>query len=136
MIIQPLRRATHIASHLLETELAELDLSQGEVHVLADLAGVSGGATATPGELHRAFGHRNSTVTGILDRLEGKGLVERLPNPSDRRSQLVTLTADGRRAARRVTQAIGRIDASIEARATSADVAGFHAVLAALEDVS
>ena len=134
MIIQPLRRATHIASNLLEVELAELELSQGEVHVLADLAGVSGGAT--PGELHRAFGHRNSTVTGILDRLEGKGLVERLPNPSDRRSQLVTLTADGRRAARRVTQAIGRIDASIEARATSADVAGFRAVLAALEDAS
>lgn len=134
MIVQPLRRATHIASHLLETELAELELSQGEVHVLADLVGVSGGAT--PGELHRAFGHANSTVTGILDRLEGKGLIERLPNPSDRRSQLVRLTPGGRKAARRVTQAIERIDASIAARTEGTDISGFHAVLAALEEAS
>jgi DNA-binding MarR family transcriptional regulator len=37
-----------------------------------------------------------STVTGVVDTLEKKGLVSREPNPSDRRSLLVTLTEEGR----------------------------------------
>jgi DNA-binding MarR family transcriptional regulator len=35
-------------------------------------------------------------MTGIVDTLEGKDLVCRAPNPDDRRSLLVTLTAEGR----------------------------------------
>ena len=38
-----------------------------------------------------------STVTWIVDRLEGKGLVQRRPHPSDRRSKLVVLTPRGAR---------------------------------------
>jgi DNA-binding MarR family transcriptional regulator len=37
-----------------------------------------------------------STITGIVDTLEKKGLVSRQPNPEDRRSLLVSLTEDGR----------------------------------------
>lgn len=37
-----------------------------------------------------------ATVTGIMDTLEGKGLVVRTPNPEDRRSLLATLTNKGR----------------------------------------
>ena len=114
MIVQPLRRAAHLLSHELDVELQGLGLTQGEVHVLADLASASG--QATPGELHRGFGHRHSTVTGIVDRLERKGLVGRLPNPRDRRSQLVRLTPAGRRAARRVTRALARLDAAVSTR--------------------
>jgi MarR family transcriptional regulator, organic hydroperoxide resistance regulator len=131
MIIQSLRRATHLVSELLGTELETLELSQGEIHVLADLEGLPGGAT--PGELHRAFGHRHSTVTGILDRLEQKGLIVRPPDPGDRRSRPVLLTADGRGAAARVTEVIARLDAAVEARTRPGDLDGFHAVLAALE---
>ena len=36
-----------------------------------------------------------STATWIVDRLEGKGLAERRPNPNDRRSRLVVLTPLG-----------------------------------------
>lgn len=132
MIVQSLRRATHVVSGLLGAELGALELTQGEIHVLADLAGMPDGAK--PGELHRAFGHRHSTVTGILDRLERKGLIERPPDPGDRRSRPVRLTADGRRAAARVTQVIARLDAAVESRTRHADLAGFHAVLAALEE--
>lgn len=38
-----------------------------------------------------------STVTGIISRLEKKGLVARLPSPSDRRVGLICLTAQGAR---------------------------------------
>ncbi len=37
-----------------------------------------------------------STITGIIDTLEEKGLVSRAPNTQDRRSQLVQLTASGK----------------------------------------
>ena len=37
-----------------------------------------------------------ATVTGIIDTLERKGLVERKANPEDRRSLLATLTDEGR----------------------------------------
>ena len=36
-----------------------------------------------------------STVTGILKRLESRGLVAKLPNPKDRRAVFITLTAKG-----------------------------------------
>ena len=38
-----------------------------------------------------------STVTWIVDRLEGRGLVERRSDPRDRRVRLVALTPEGRR---------------------------------------
>ncbi|MFR9798748.1 MarR family winged helix-turn-helix transcriptional regulator [Streptomyces sp. MS06] len=38
-----------------------------------------------------------SNMTGIVDRLEKRGLVRREPSPSDRRVKNVALTADGER---------------------------------------
>ncbi|MEU0737891.1 MarR family transcriptional regulator [Streptomyces sp. NPDC006134] len=41
-----------------------------------------------------------SNVTGIVDRLEARGLVERRPDPGDRRVKVAAVTAEGRRVAR------------------------------------
>ncbi|MGW2827753.1 MarR family winged helix-turn-helix transcriptional regulator [Streptomyces sp. NPDC001286] len=41
-----------------------------------------------------------SNVTGIVDRLESRGLVERQPDPADRRVKLAAATQEGRRVAR------------------------------------
>ncbi|MFD9870160.1 MarR family winged helix-turn-helix transcriptional regulator [Streptomyces niveus] len=43
-----------------------------------------------------------SNVTGIVDRLESRGLVERRPDPSDRRVKLAAPTEKGRETARRL----------------------------------
>src|SRR5262245_34261340 len=48
--------------------------------------------TELAGELHV----RLSTITGVIDQLEGKGLVERTDHPEDRRSLHVRLTPKGR----------------------------------------
>jgi DNA-binding MarR family transcriptional regulator len=41
-----------------------------------------------------------SNVTGIVDRLEARGLAERRPDPADRRVKLAAATDEGRRVAR------------------------------------
>ena len=38
-----------------------------------------------------------SNVTGIVDRLEARGLIERRPSPKDRRVKLLVLTKEGAR---------------------------------------
>lgn len=45
-----------------------------------------------PGQLARAVSLSQATVTGILDRLEGRGLISRRRSESDRRSVLVRTT--------------------------------------------
>jgi MarR family transcriptional regulator, organic hydroperoxide resistance regulator len=46
-------------------------------------------------ELAGILGCDNSNVTGIIDRLEYRGLVERRPAEHDRRVKLLALTAAG-----------------------------------------
>lgn len=53
----------------------------------------------TPGMRFRELGERTlitkGTLTGVVDRLVARGLVERCAHPEDRRSLLVRLTVDG-----------------------------------------
>ncbi len=49
-----------------------------------------------------------SQVTGIADRLEDLGLVERRPNPADRRVKLLVVTAEGERVSSRLSAEINR----------------------------
>jgi DNA-binding MarR family transcriptional regulator len=49
----------------------------------------------------------NGNVTGLVDRLVEQGLIDRRPSPNDRRSQIVSLTADGRRFFRAMARANG-----------------------------
>ena len=45
---------------------------------------------ATPSELSRFTGLTSGATTAMLDRLEKAGLIERRPNPNDRRGTLIT----------------------------------------------
>jgi len=47
-----------------------------------------------------------SNVTGIVDRLESRGLVERRPDPADRRVKLAAATDEGRRVARSLRESL------------------------------
>lgn len=52
----------------------------------------------TMGELSSRLMVSNGNVTGLTDALEGEGLVSRAPEPNDRRSLRIRLTAAGKRA--------------------------------------
>ncbi|MFI8516854.1 MarR family winged helix-turn-helix transcriptional regulator [Streptomyces sp. NPDC085481] len=48
-----------------------------------------------------------SNVTGIIDRLESRGLVERRPDPADRRVKVAAPTEEGHDTARRLRDSLG-----------------------------
>jgi len=89
--------ALHWAGHslsLLQDRWAEKHgLSEGRLGVLFRL--YRGGATAL-GDLAQDFHTSPRNVTGLVDHLEKDGLVERVPDPDDRRSVRARLTEAGR----------------------------------------
>ncbi|MBN3034795.1 MAG: MarR family transcriptional regulator [Bacteroidales bacterium] len=50
---------------------------------------------ATHAEITKYLHLNSSTVTGIINRLENKGYIARLPRPEDRRSVFIALTSGG-----------------------------------------
>jgi DNA-binding MarR family transcriptional regulator len=50
-------------------------------------------------QLAHCFGVEKAALTGLVDRVERRGLARRMPVPDDRRALHVTLTGAGRRAA-------------------------------------
>jgi DNA-binding MarR family transcriptional regulator len=61
---------------------------------------------ATPSELSKFTGLTSGATTAMLDRLEKAGLIERRPNPNDRRGTLIApAPASGERAATWFTSA-------------------------------
>lgn len=128
-IVLAAQRAAHDLARALHHSAVELGLSQAELHILAHLDAEGGDSTAS---LHRSFGHRRSTLTSILDRLESRGLIQRRIHPTDRRSFLIELTGDGAGAARRAAADIQDLDRRIRRHVTTEDLRGFRAVVAAI----
>jgi DNA-binding MarR family transcriptional regulator len=67
-------------------------LSPGALDILIRL----GTGEANIKDLAASAGVSSRNVTGLVDTLERAGLAERVPDPRDRRSVLVRITADGR----------------------------------------
>ena len=79
-----------------EQVLAPLDLSQWSFDVLATLRRNGPPFHMTPTQLTRATMLTSGAMTNRIDRLEKRGLVQRRPDPDDRRGCLVVLTKKGR----------------------------------------
>jgi len=128
-----LHRTTHHTLHALSGALADLNLGAAEINTLANLA--DRGALNVR-ELSAETGTRTTTLTGVLDRLENRGYLTRELDPGDRRSFRLPLTEAGRAAAERVRTAVADLERDALARLTETQIAGFHAVVAALQAAS
>lgn len=104
-IVLAVQRAAHATAHALATALAEDRLSPAEVNALANL-----GEPLTVSRLAAAAGVKPTTLTSLLDRLEGRGLLTRHPSSTDRRSLVVELTTEGREVAERVAAAVAALE--------------------------
>ncbi|WP_432938229.1 MarR family winged helix-turn-helix transcriptional regulator [Kribbella sp. CA-253562] len=82
-------------THLVHTLYAEVgrgcDLTTAQAQMLCSL----GSRPTGMAELSAILGVERSSLTGLVDRAEHRGLVVRQPDPADRRAVKVTLTAEG-----------------------------------------
>ena len=98
--MQVLSRVTRLARHLdlaRRAAFSEHGLETWEFDVLSALRRSGPPYELSPGRLLRETLVTSGTMTNRIDRLVSKGLVERLPDPTDRRGVLVRLTSPGRR---------------------------------------
>ena len=122
-LVFAIHRMTHEIAVALER--ADLGVNQPEAHILAHL--VQNGDSSVA-EIHRTFGHKRSTLTSVLDRLEARELIRREVHPQDRRSFVINLTDAGARVARDVHAWLQHLEANVSARLTDQQLAGFRAL--------
>jgi MarR family transcriptional regulator, lower aerobic nicotinate degradation pathway regulator len=87
-----LAQLSFLIQDILERRAREHDLSVIQIRLL----GILRDRRPTMNELARLLGLDKSSVTGLVDRAERRGLVARVPSAADRRSVLVSLTDHGR----------------------------------------
>jgi DNA-binding MarR family transcriptional regulator len=96
--MEVLSRVTRLARHLdlaRRTAFAAHGLESWEFDVLSALRRAGRPYELSPGQLIRETMVTSGTMTNRVDRLVEKGLVDRLPDPDDRRGVLVRLTRRG-----------------------------------------
>jgi len=77
----------------LDRELARFDISAAQLIVLASVAN---NEADSPTRLCKTISYDPGAMTRMIDRLEQKGLVRRIPNPDDRRATNLEMTVGGR----------------------------------------
>lgn len=90
-----LKRCSMLMTDRLDNTFAKFDLNYWEFDVLATLRRSGAPYTLAPTELFSIMMITSGTMTHRMKRLEARGLIERLPNPEDARSQLVKLSQTG-----------------------------------------
>ena len=132
-ILSPIHKASRqIALHL-ELSLEELGMGSIEGHLLSYLGSY---APCTVGELTRVLGLKRSTMTSVLDRLEGRELLSRECDPDDRRSFRVQLTREGKLATRNIGRHLRKFEREALSRIRPRDLVGFQSVMAAIAEVT
>src|SRR5580704_2249681 len=88
--------ADKTVSNLLERAFEQVDLSLAQVKALGIIRHL-GGSGAQMRVIAMACNVTPRTTTGVIDGLEAAGLVERVPDPHDRRAVIARLTPEGER---------------------------------------
>ena len=103
-LLRELARTYQTFEHYSAAHVHRLGLTPAQFDVLATLGN-------TPGMNAKALADKTlitkGTLTGVVDRLHLKGLVQRLPDPTDGRRQIVRLTTKGQTVFERVFPAHG-----------------------------
>jgi DNA-binding MarR family transcriptional regulator len=115
--------------HMAQEALAEWDVTPSQARALAVLR------RAGPQRLGELAEHLRivpRSATEVVDALAERGLVERKPDPADRRATLVTLTAEGEEVATAIRAARKSGAGSLFAKLPDPDRAELARLLAAL----
>ena len=80
-------------------------------------------------QLSRRLFLDNSTITGLIDRLERSGFVIRKVNQKDRRSSLIHITPQGTKEVNKAETVIHRVNEEIKADFSKEEIESFKRVL-------
>lgn len=86
-------------------------------------------------ELARAVGRAATSFTPNLDKLQGKGFIERRPDPGDRRAVRIFLTENAHNCRESVMDVAKQIDAEIAEMFPNNEFETFQDVLASLQTI-
>lgn len=123
-LIPGIHRATHKIGLFIQRHAP--GLTQAEAHILCHLH-ESGDATIA--DVHRAFAHKRSTLTSVLDRLAARNWVTRGPSPEDRRSVVVSLTREGKKNAARIHHLLESLEAPVLQAASQKKIKAFDEIM-------
>jgi len=107
------------------TQAAGIDLTSVQFAALDAIAEQPGTDQAS---LSAAIGFDRATIGGVIDRLEQKGLVQRIVSPQDRRARQLSLTPEGRRLLAASRPVVEALQAEILAPLSPAEQARFLAL--------
>jgi DNA-binding MarR family transcriptional regulator len=110
---------------------AAYDVTPSQVRAIRVLS-THGGVRSSELAQHLRIAPRSATE--VVDALVAKGLVERSPDPGDRRATLVSLTEHGRELSEEVRRARGVESEKLFGRLTKTDRADLARILRKLQD--
>ena len=117
----------HLVRERMDARMSRFGMTPAQTHVLLHLH--QSGGQLPQRELLDSLKVKPSTVNGILDRMEEKGLVERTVSGTDARQRLVALTLAGRKREEQVKQAFLEAEALIVRGLTKEETDTLRALL-------
>lgn len=106
--------------------LAQYDLTVQKALLLLEIPPGSG---KNPRFLAKELDLENSSMTGLLDRLERQGFITRQPDPSDRRGILIFLTPEGSAARHTIKASVEELDAKLQEALSAEEIRLFRKVI-------
>ncbi|WP_139360717.1 MarR family transcriptional regulator [Mycobacterium sp. D16R24] len=126
-----------VGRSLMRAELPLLEAHGVTMWAYAVLTALRDKEASSQASLADAIGADRTRIIAVLDDLQDRKMINRRPDPSDRRSNLLSLTAGGRKTVTAVQKAIQDYEKRILAAVSAADRDAFLRVLmhlAALDD--
>ena len=122
-----LGRCAHLARERMDARMSRFGMTPAQTHVLRFLR--ENGGQMPQRALLENLKVKPSTVNGILDRMEEKGLVERSVSGADARQRLVALTPAGREREEQAKQSFLEAEALIAKGLTEEETDTLRALL-------
>ncbi len=111
--------------------LRDQGFATGQMPVLGSL---KGGAALSQAELARIAQVEQPSMAQLLNRMERDGIVERLPDPSDKRSRLISLTKAAAKRIHVAKDVMGALNAEVLTGFSSQEIDQLTSLLQRLND--
>ena len=128
-IVERIQRLAHYFVRSMDETLAEFELDGRDYWLIGNLRYAGPPYRRTPGQLAEGLHLSSGAMTNRLDKAEAAGLIRRLPDPNDRRGQLIEPTEAGHAAWDRAVGAQARREALIASALSEAEKDQLHGLL-------